>query len=180
MKTIAVYGSSMVMPGQPDYRAAQQIGQALAQASYAVVSGGYAGVMEAVSRGASESNGTAVGVTTTSIERYRSTKVNQWVNQHIHYDTLRERIAHLVTEPDGYVVMPGGLGTLNELVSVWELIRVGDLPRRPIILYGDYWTQILEPFKSMPYFKPESWEYLQFASDPAQVIAQLQQAFDHE
>lgn len=175
MTTIAVYGSSMVQPGEDPYIASYEVGKALANAGYAVMTGGYAGVMEAVSRGASEAGGHVIGVTTARIEEFRgnAVKPNQWVVDEIRHPTLRERVMHLVLEADGYVCMPGGLGTLNELVTVWELMRVGDIPTRPLVCYGSYWQDMLATLYESRYITKASWGMLRFAQTPDAVVELL-------
>jgi len=170
VKTIAVYGSSMVQPGEADYIAAYDVGAALALADFAVMTGGYGGIMEAASRGAAEAGGHVIGVTTDVIEALRQRGANQWVRDEIRHATLRERLMHLVLNADGYVVMPGGLGTLHELVTVWELMRTRDIPTAPVICYGDYWTETLQTLRESPYIRPDSWDMLNIAHSPDAVV----------
>lgn len=176
IKTVAVYGSSIVQSHEADYIAAYQVGKLLAQAGYNVMTGGYAGVMGAASQGAAEVGGHVIGVTTTAFDNGRGDgfKANQWVVDEIRHPTLRERLLHLVLEADAYVVMPGGLGTLHELITVWELMRVGDIPRRPLICYGTYWDDMLEPIRHSPYIRKEAWQLLLYAHQPQDVIELLQ------
>lgn len=177
MKVVAVYGSSATRPGDTHYDEAVAVGAALAQAGFAVMTGGYAGIMEAASRGASEAGGHVIGVTTDVIERLRGGNLtpNQWVVDEIRHPTLRERLMHLILNADAYVIMPGGLGTLNELVSVWELMRVGDIPTRPIVCYGDYWRTMLASLQTSPYIAAEMWAMLVFVTNPAEMIAKLRE-----
>ncbi|HEX2619212.1 MAG TPA: LOG family protein, partial [Phototrophicaceae bacterium] len=74
---------------------------------------------------------------------------------------------------DGYVVMPGGIGTLNELLLVWELIRVRELPPRPLVCYSPYWEQMLAPFRANPHVPDANWELLTFASTPETVVENI-------
>lgn len=176
VKTIAVYGSSSVQPGSPDYVAAFETGRALAEAGYAVVTGGYQGVMEAASRGAAETGGHVIGVTATPIQQLRRAGPNAWVAQVIPYDTLRDRLLHLILHADGYVIMPGGIGTLNELILAWELMRVREIPPRPLVCYGGFWQAILAPLRQTPYVRAEYWDLLRFADSPASVLACIREA----
>ena len=175
MKTIAVYGSSAVQPTETDYNNSYDVGKALGQAGYAVMTGGYAGVMEAASKGAAEVGGHVIGVTTDKIEAYREdeTKPNKWLVDEIRHPTLRERLMHLVLEADGYVIMPGGLGTLHELITVWELMRVGDISTRPLICYGEYWRDMLNSLHQSPYIKAEMWDMLIFVDSVDEVLTHL-------
>jgi len=171
LKTVAVYGSAVVRPGEPEYQDAYEIGRALAQAGYAIMTGGYGGIMGAASQGAAEAGGHVIGVTSRAIELLRDDQANAWVSEEIKYDTLRDRLLHLVLHADACVVMPGGLGTLNELALSWELGRVGDLPLRPLVCYGDFWRQMLEPLRGTRYMAPYAWEMVSFADQPSDVVA---------
>lgn len=181
MQTIAVYGSSAVQTHEQDYIDAYQVGKALAQAGYTVMTGGYGGVMEATSKGASEGNGHVIGVTTPAIEAFRNdeTRPNQWISEEIRYESLRERVEHLVMQADAYVVMPGGLGTLHELSTVWELVRVGDITNRPIICYGMFWHDVLATLRDNAYVKSDSWDVLQFVNTVDELITSLKQDLIH-
>lgn len=172
MAVIAVYGSSSVQAGDRAYDDSYQVGAALAKAGYAVMTGGYAGVMEAASQGASEAGGHVIGVTTEAIETFRggNLRANRWVVDEVRHPTLRERLMHLILNADGYVIMPGGLGTLNELISVWELMRVGDIPVRRIICYGQYWREALAGLINSPYIDDASWAMLNFVTTPEEMI----------
>lgn len=170
MPTIAVYGSSSVQPQEADYIESYQVGRALGLAKYTVMTGGYKGVMEAASRGAAEVDAIVVGVTSLPIESMRRTRPNQWVGKIVPYDTLRDRLIHLVLRADGYVIMPGGIGTLNELILAWELMRVREIPPRPLVCYGNYWEEILEPLRHSPYVPAENWEMVSFVHTPEEVI----------
>ncbi len=175
MKAVAVYGSSMVQADQPDYVATYAVGKALAEAGYAVMTGGYAGVMEAASKGAHDVGGHVIGVTTSVFKNGRGDGFtpNQWLVDEIRHETLRERLLHLVLEADAYVCMPGGMGTLHELITVWELMRAGDIPTRPLLCYGGYWRDMLAPMRQSLYIRPNSWEMLRFVNTPQAIINEL-------
>ncbi len=169
----------MVLPGSVEYEDSLRVGAALGTAGYTVMTGGYAGVMEAASKGASEAGGHVIGVTTGRIEEFRGAgiKPNQWVVDEIRHATLRERLMHLVLEANGYVCMPGGLGTLHELVTVWELMRVGDIQPCPLICYGQYWQTMLAQLYGSPFIKTASWDMLNFVETPQQMIDVLDAEF---
>ncbi|MFN8372067.1 MAG: LOG family protein [Anaerolineae bacterium] len=171
-KIISIYGSAAAPVDSPDYLAGVAVGRALAESGYAVMTGGYDGLMGAISKGANQAGGHVIGITSATIEKIRPAKANVWVNEIIHYMTLHERLLHLITRADGYVAMPGGLGTLNELIMVWELMRVKEIPRNPIVCYGDYWRTILQPFHEASYF-PNDAPPLYYAQSAEEVVAQL-------
>jgi uncharacterized protein (TIGR00730 family) len=146
-KIVSVFGASSPQEGSLDYQNAYKVGEALAQAGYTVMTGGYGGTMEAASRGAKAGGGVVIGVTAALFERqgYRSGP-NRFVDEVIRYDTLRERLYHLVERCDGAVVMPGGIGTLSELALMWSLMQVGEIERKPFIVYGEWWDTLLRQF----------------------------------
>jgi len=143
---ISVFGSSMPHPGSADYEAARDLGRRLAEAGFAVQTGGYAGIMEAVSRGADEAGGHVVGVTCAAFEVSNSAAPNAWVKEVIRQPNLSARVLYLVTNCDGAIVMPGGVGTLSELALVWSLVQVGEVPPKPVILVGGLWQRTLAAF----------------------------------
>lgn len=175
MKTIAVYGSAGVGSASAEYAEARAVGRALAEAGYAVMTGGYNGVMAAASEGAAAAGGHVIGVTTSAIEELRPhlDGPNPWVVEAVHYARLSDRILHLVREAEGYVVMPGGLGTLTELAMAWELIRAKELPPRPLVIYGAYWRDLLAPMRHSPYIHPAAWDLIAYADDTAGLLAAL-------
>lgn len=173
MKTIAVYGSSRITAADPEYHESREVGRLLAQAGYAVMTGGYGGVMEATSRGAAEAGGHVIGVTTSAIEAIRPQAPNQWVAEVVHHPQFSRRVLHLVANADGFVAMPGGIGTLHEIVTVWELMRVGEINAGPVVCYGAYWRDLLTPILNTRYVHPEYRDLVRFADSPADVIARL-------
>ncbi|MBC8170251.1 MAG: LOG family protein [Anaerolineae bacterium] len=173
MPVIAIFGGGLIQPEEPNYIAAYEIGKHLGAAGYAIMTGGYKGVMEAASRGAAEAGASVVGVTSAPIELIRRVKPNLWVDKVVPYDNLRERLLHLVMQADGYVVMPGGIGTLPELLLVWELIRVRELPPRPLVCYSPYWEEMLAPFRANPHVPAANWDFLSFAYTPAEVVENI-------
>src|SRR5690606_21772609 len=106
MKRISVFGGSKPRPGEPDYEQALRLGSLLGAAGYTVLTGGYIGTMEAVSRGAAEAGGHVVGITCDEIEAWRPVKHNQWVLEEQRHGTLRERLSALIDGCDGALALP--------------------------------------------------------------------------
>jgi uncharacterized protein (TIGR00730 family) len=173
MKVITVFGSSAPQPGQPDYEAACELGRLLAQAGFAVASGGYIGVMEAVSRGAAEVGGQVIGVTCDEIERWRTVGPNRWLSQEVRYPTLVERLIHLVTRNDGMVAMGGGVGTLTEVALAWNQLQVQVIRPRPLVLLGDIWHRTMATFADSPYVPEAHRALFQLAATPQEAVALL-------
>ena len=172
-KIISVFGSASPAVGSPDYEQARLVGQLLAEAGFAVATGGYVGTMAGVSQGAREAGGVVYGITCTQIEQYRPIGVNQWVTKEVKYETLRERLLHLVEENAGIIVLPGGIGTLTELSLAWGFIQVGEISPRPLLLLGDIWAETIGAFIHPDYMTRESVDLLDFAQTPAEAVALL-------
>lgn len=139
-KVITIFGSSRPREGDADYAEAQSLGRELAASGFAVCTGGYGGVMEAVSRGAREAGGRVIAVTA----EFFSARANRWVQEESRVKTWQERLFELIRRGDGYVACKGGTGTLVELAVVWEMLNKGVLPRRPFVVLGPFWLPILE------------------------------------
>jgi hypothetical protein len=139
-KIITVFGSSRPEEGHADYAEALALGGALAAAGFTVCTGGYGGVMEAVSRGAGEAGGHVLAVTSTF---FRS-RTNRWVQDETSVATWQERLFELVRRGDGYVACKGGTGTLVELAVVWEMLNKKAMAQRPFVVLGDFWQPILD------------------------------------
>lgn len=140
---IAIFGSSQSQPGSKQYEEARDMGCALAEESWVVVTGGYRGIMEAASIGAKEAGGTTIGVTTAFFDK-RGIKPNDYVDREIKTPTYADRLLKLTEICDGYVIMRGGSGTLNELFFSWELEKNKSIPPRPIVLFGEQWKRIID------------------------------------
>jgi uncharacterized protein (TIGR00730 family) len=139
-KVITVFGSSRPENGHADYAEALELGRALAAAGFAVCTGGYSGVMEAVSRGARESGGRVLAVTSS----FFRARANRWVEEETRVPTWQERLFELVRIGDGSVACKGGTGTLVELAVVWEMLNKRAMDHRPFVVLGDFWQPILD------------------------------------
>lgn len=173
MPTIAIYGSATPRPSDPIYEETRLLGALLAQEGFTVMTGGYNGLMSAASQGAYEAGGHVIGVTCIPLERDRGSRVNPWVKEVVACNSLHERIFELVRLADAFVVMPGGLGTLNELVYTSEMMRAGDAPRRPIICYGTFWQNIVLDPNITPYMHSNGWGNISFADSPQAIVGAL-------
>ena len=146
-KIISVFGGSSPQPGSAAYHEAMQMGRLLAQAGYTVATGGYNGVMAAVSCGATEVGGHVIGVTCNLLESWREgLAANSWVKQEIKFGSLRERLYHLVSFCDAAVALGGGIGTLSEVSLMWSLMQTNEIPRKPLVLVGPLWRKSLSEF----------------------------------
>jgi uncharacterized protein (TIGR00730 family) len=164
---ITVFGGSHPQPGSPAYAEAYELGKLLAQAGHAVLTGGYVGTMEAVSRGANEAGGHVIGVTCDDIEAWRGTRANAWVKEERHFASMQERLNELVLACDAAIALPGGPGTLTEIALTWNLMIVDSMPHKPLILIGTGWRSMMETFfNSFEVYVPQHQrDLLRFAPD---------------
>jgi uncharacterized protein (TIGR00730 family) len=141
-RAVTVFGSARTSPGGPEYREAEQLGRALAEAGHAVITGGGPGTMEAVNKGAREAGGESIGV---CIELPREEKPNAYLTRVISFRYFFVRKVMFVKYSKAFVILPGGFGTLDELFESITLIQTKKVPPFPVILVGDdaYWEGLL-------------------------------------
>jgi uncharacterized protein (TIGR00730 family) len=169
-RRVTVFGSSRVTPDEPAYHEALRLGRLLARAGFIVCSGGYAGAMEAVSRGAAEAGGAVVGIT---VKPWASRlQANVWVGEEVVTPHLFERLLRL-TESDAYVALPGGPGTLGEVALVWNLFQTESVPVRPLILVGPEWRHLVRCFETGLRVEAQDLALLQFAATVEEVLPLL-------
>lgn len=138
---IAVFGSARTATDDPAYAQAVEVGRLLVEAGYAVITGGGPGAMEAANKGATEAGGTSVGL---GIELPWESGLNPYVDVGINFRYFFTRKTMFVKYSQGFVVLPGGLGTLDELFEALTLAQTGKVTSFPIVLLGvDYWSGLL-------------------------------------
>ena len=172
---VSVFGGSQPQPGSLAYAEAYELGKLLALAGHTVLTGGYIGTMEAVSRGANEAGGHVIGVTSADIEAWRAVKPNAWVQEERRFVTLQERLNELVLACDAAIALPGGPGTLTEIALTWNLMIVHSTPPKPVILTGAGWKSVIETFyNSFDVYIPQiQRDLLLFAPDAKTAVAML-------
>ena len=131
---VAVFGSSQTLPGSPEWIDAEKVGSSLAGAGLAVITGGYGGTMEAVSKGASEVGGHVIGVTAPSLFPDR-TGPNRYVGELIEAQDLLHRIGVMMARAHGTITLPGSIGTVTEMLIAWNLNYLNRL-RGSLLLPG--------------------------------------------
>ena len=139
---VTVFGGASPKPGQSEYRQALRLGRLLAEEGHTVLTGGYMGTMEAVSRGAAEAGGHTIGVTCEEIERWRASQANPWVQEIWSRSTLTDRLVALMDSSDALIALPGGPGTLTEISLAWNRMVIEALSPRPLIVIGPGWRMV--------------------------------------
>ena len=138
---ISVFGSARTTPGHPSYAMAEEAGRKLAEAGFAVITGGGPGIMEAANKGASEAGGVSVGL---GIELPFESGLNAWVDVGINFRYFFARKTMFVKYAQGFVVLPGGLGTFDELFEALTLVQTQKVTSFPVALLGvDYWQGMM-------------------------------------
>ena len=145
MNVVAVFGASSPRPGDASYAVGVRCGKLLAEAGYAVATGGYAGLMEAVSLGARRAGGRVIGVTVPDVFPDRPGG-NEHLTEETRAATLLERIHEMVEVSVASIALPGSLGTATELLVAWNLAYVARFTNavpKPVIAVGNQWQHLV-------------------------------------
>ncbi len=143
---VSVFGSARTSREDPVYRAAELLGRRLAEARLAVITGGGPGVLEAANKGATAGGGVSVGL---GIELPQETGLNPYVNLGVNFRYFFARKTMFVKYSQGFVVMPGGFGTLDELFESLTLVQTRKVTSFPVVLFGTaYWGGLLDWLRS--------------------------------
>jgi uncharacterized protein (TIGR00730 family) len=169
---VSVFGSARTQPGSAEYELAEHIGFNLAQAGYAVITGGGPGVMEAANKGCTSAGGVSVGL---GIELPLEQGINDYVEIGLEFRYFFVRKTVFVKYSQAFVVLPGGFGTLDELFEAVTLVQTGKITRFPIVLVGsDYWkglsTWLTETVLAAGKISQQDPDLLQVCDDPADVV----------
>ena len=145
-RAVSVFGSARTAVDDPFYAKAEQIASRLADAGFAVITGGGPGVMEAANKGACETGGTSVGL---GIELPFEAGLNRYVDMGINFRYFFARKTMFVKYSQGFVVLPGGFGTFDELFEALTLVQTQKVTSFPIVLVGsDYWSGLVAWLRS--------------------------------
>ncbi len=172
---VTVFGGASPKPGQPAYEEALRLGRLLAEAGHTILTGGYMGTMEAVSRGAAEAGGHTIGVTCEEIERWRTSPANAWVKEEWRRNSLTDRMTTMMESGDVLLALPGGPGTLTEISLAWNRLLIHSLSQRPLILVGEGWREVFGLlFSSQANYISESLQgYLTFVNTVDEAVARI-------
>jgi uncharacterized protein (TIGR00725 family) len=169
-KRVTVFGGSRCGPDSAEYQEALKLGRLLVEAGFDVCSGGYAGVMEAISRGAHEAGGNVIGVT---MEQFKSAP-NPYLKKIEPSADFYARLQILILQSAGYIALRGGMGTVTEISLVWNKLVMNVLPRRPLILLGECWPRAISCLREHLVISDDDMAHLLFANSAEEAVALLQ------
>ena len=166
--SVSIFGSARTRPDDPDYHAAQRTAELLVEHGFGVITGGGPGIMEAANRGAVEAGGESVGC---NIELPFEQGMNRWVRTAINFRYFFVRKTMFVKYAEGFVIFPGGFGTMDELFEALTLIQTGKVRDFPVVLFGsDYWAGLLDWIRTHMLaggkIKPEDMELVMITDSP--------------
>ncbi|HIK44740.1 MAG TPA: TIGR00730 family Rossman fold protein [Leptolyngbyaceae cyanobacterium M65_K2018_010] len=173
---VTVYGSARLGEGHPYYALARSLGSELAKAGYATITGGGPGIMEAANRGAKEAGGVSIGC---NIVLPHEQAPNPHVDRTLTFDYFFVRKVILRKYSCGFVLMPGGIGTLDEIFETATLIQTGKLPAFPIVMMGsEYWHPIRAAIRDVMFKEgtfSEGEVDLLITDSPVEAVTHIQQ-----
>ena len=176
---VSVFGSARVGEKSPVYQAARTVGRQFAERGWAVITGGGPGVMEAANRGAKEGGGLSVGF---NIDLPHEQGPNPYLDLSYTFQHFYARKVCFVKPAEGFVIFPGGFGTLDELFEALTLIQTGKAQNFPVVLYDtDYWEELLDWIKDElladGMISPEDLELLYATDDPIEAVDDVVECF---
>jgi uncharacterized protein (TIGR00730 family) len=169
---VSIFGSARVPEGKSFYELARAVGGEFARAGWAVVTGGGPGIMEAANRGAQEAGGLSVGF---NISLPHEQKANPYIDLLMTFDHFYARKTMFVKAAEGFVIFPGGFGTMDELFESLTLIQVGKVFHFPVVLMDcDYWEEMVSWMRrellGKKMISPDDLDLLSRTDDPAEAV----------
>jgi uncharacterized protein (TIGR00725 family) len=168
IRQISYFGFADAPPGDPLFEEAFEVSKFLTSKGYVAINGGGPGTMRAVSEGAKAANGTAVGVTfyPKDITNFEGRDKNNPFDMEIKTKNYLERTLKLLEMGDAYVILRGGTGTISEFGMAWGLARLYFGYHKPLILYGEFWKNIIKSFTQNMRIRSEDLEVFRVVKTP--------------
>ncbi|HMF97837.1 MAG TPA: LOG family protein [Vicinamibacterales bacterium] len=138
---VTIFGSARLQPGSFGYEETKRAAAALADMDCDIITGGGPGLMQAANEGASSRHAQSLGI---RVELPFEQDVNAFVTQAFEHRTFFTRLHQFVLASDAFIVAPGGIGTVLEMMLIWQLLQVGHLQNSPLILVGSMWPGLIE------------------------------------
>jgi uncharacterized protein (TIGR00730 family) len=169
---VSIFGSARIAETHPAYKAARETGRLFAEAGWAVITGGGPGAMEAANRGAKDGNGQSIGF---NIELPHEQSPNPYLDISVTFRHFYARKVCFVKPAEGFVIFPGGFGTLDELFEALTLIQTDKVLNFPVVLYdSEYWEELLHFVRvellADGMISPEDLELLYVTDEPADAV----------
>src|ERR1700730_8278347 len=161
-RIVTIFGGSKCRESDLEYSQALRVGELLADSGFTICTGGYAGVMEAASRGAHERGGRVIGVT---MNQFKS-EPNRYLTEKVPSEHFYERLQRLITRSVGYIALRGGMGTVTEISLVWNKLQTRVLEPRPLVLLGDCWPPVVAELQRYLAVSDDDLRLLDFAATP--------------
>lgn len=176
IRQISYFGFADASPGDPLFQEAYECSKFLTSKGFVAINGGGPGVMRAVSEGAKEAKGTAVGVTfyPKDVANFEGRDKNNPFDIEIKCKNYLERTLKLLEMGDAYVIFKGGTGTVSEFGMAWGLARLYFGHHKPLILYGSFWNNIIKAFTENMRTRPEELEVFRVVTNPEEAYKAIQ------
>lgn len=170
---VSIFGSARTQPDNPMYIMAQGIAETLVQDGYSIITGGGPGIMAAANKGAAQAGGTSVGL---GIELPHEDGINEYANLAITFRYFFVRKTMFMKYSLGFIVMPGGFGTFDELFEALTLVQTGKVSSFPIVLVGkEYWSGLIEWISTTVadegMINPADLDYLTIVDTPEEAVS---------
>ena len=166
-RIVTIFGGSKCSESDLAYTQALRVGELLADAGFAICTGGYSGTMEAASRGAHQRGGRVIGIT---MKQFKS-EPNRYLTEKIPSEHFYERLQHLIMESVGYIALRGGMGTVTEVSLVWNKLQTRVLDPRPLVLLGECWPPLMKDFQRHLAVSDADVALLDFALTPEEAVS---------
>jgi len=166
-RIVTIFGGAKCVAADPEYAQARRAGELLAAAGYTICTGGYLGVMEAASRGASEQGGRVLGIV---MNQFKA-EPNRYLTDKVATPHFYERLQRLIIRSVGFIAIRGGMGTVTELSLVWNKIQTRVIGPRPLVLLGECWPPIVREWQKHLAVSNDDIAALDFAGTPEEAAA---------
>jgi uncharacterized protein (TIGR00730 family) len=160
-KIVTIFGGSRCNKDSPEYSEAKELGSRLAEAGFTICTGGYLGVMEAASLGAREKGGRVFGIV---MNQFKS-EPNRYLTDKVATNHFYDRLQNLIVRSVGFVALRGGMGTVTEVSLVWNKLQTQVIERRPLVLLGDCWKNVVECWQKNLVVSNEDVSLIDFAEN---------------
>ena len=179
---VSIFGSARVSPDDPSYAAAEQTARLLVERGFGVITGGGPGIMEAANKGAAEAGGASVGC---NIELPFEQGMNAWVRTAVNFRYFFVRKTMFVKYAEGFIIFPGGFGTMDELFESLTLIQTRKVRNFPVVLVGsDYWGGLLDWVKNTMMaggkVSPEDLDLILVTDSPEEAVDRIVEGYEQQ